>query len=527
MAPTEAIELDPEIAPVTVETIAAIASHGARVRLAPATVMRIDRAHQALLRAAAAGTPIYGLNTGLGAAVDTEIAADAALQERIVLARAVGVGRLADRAEVRAMIAARLVGLCTARSGASPAVVAALADLLNHGIHPSVPMTGSVGEGDLAPLAHVALALVGRGEVELGGALMPAEAAFARCGLAPPVLRGKDGLALVSSNAASVGTAALLVIETGRVLRAMLAAAALSFEGFRGNLSPLDPRATALRPAPGQGDVAGWLGALFAGGALARSGTARRLQDPLSFRCVASILGAAFTALAAARTAVDLELATSDDNPAILVEDDTVLANANFDSTHLALALEALGLALARAAAASAERVLTLMSPAMTGLPRFLTDGLPGRNGFATVQKTVAALLAGIGHRANPMPVVVAPVADRVENYATMAPAIGDKTRALAADVRLLAAIELMVAAQAVDLREAVPLGDGTQALQEAVRALVPRLVEDRPASPDIIALDRWIASGALDPILSATIGTVPGTPDLAPATAPAAPRVD
>ena len=484
---------------LTVADLVAIARAGAPIELAPEAESAIEAGHAALLALVREGAAIYGVSTGLGAAVDTIApAGSAAWQLRIPLARSVGVGRVASREQVRAIMAARVGGLALGRSGASLGIVQTLAALLNRGVHPVVPLIGSVGEADLALLAPVAAVLGGAGEAELEGAVLPAREALARGGIAAPAFGPKDGLALVSSNAGAVGMAALVAADAGRGLEAALGAAALSLEGFRGNVWPFDPRVAALRPAPLQAEVAAQVRALLAGGELEDPANARRLQDPLSFRIVAPVHGAAADCLRAATKAVERELNSSDDNPAILAEHGIALPNANFDPTHLVLAFEALGQALLRVAVGMAGRVLQLMSPATSGLPRFLAPVQDGRNGFATVQKTVAALVAEMQHAAAPMPAVVLPAADHVEDYATMAPAVVEKTGALVERLFLLVGIELMVAAQACDLRRPVRLGAGTRALYAAVRARVPGLAEDRRTGPDIEALAAMAREGAL-----------------------------
>jgi histidine ammonia-lyase len=488
--------------------VAEIARGDAVVALGTEARVAIAAAHATLDRLAATGMAIYGVSTGLGAAADARIGpGDALIQQRIPLARSVGVGRHARRDEVRAIMAVRLARLAIGRSGASLGTVEALGRLLEHGIHPVVPMIGSVGEADLAPLAHIASVLIGFGEAEFEGVLLSGAEALRRAGLAPPTLGAKDGLALVSSNAASVGIGALTVVDARCALGGMLAAAALSFEGYRANLSPLRPNAVALRPVPGLAAVAEAVLGACAGGDLAGPNGARRLQDPLSFRCLGQVHGAAVNALAAAIDAVELELNTSDDNPAILADDALSLPNAGFDTTHLALAFEGLGQALARVAAAAGERVMKLMSPGASELPRFLAPVQDGRAGFAAVQKTVSALVAEIQHKALPMPAALLPVADRVEDYGTMALSIVEKTAEIVERIRLLAAIELMVSAQACDLRGGVTLGQGTQAVHVAVRAIVAPLGDDRQLSPDIAALDHLVASGAFDVQFSLPVG--------------------
>jgi len=483
---------------LTISDIVDVADGQRAVTFSNAAEARIEASARALALLSAAGERIYGVTTGLGAAVDTSLQADDGVQMRVPLARCVGVGRTGSRRELRAIMAVRAARLARGCSGASLAAARGLAGLIERDVQPIVPMTGSIGEGDLAPLAAIASVLIGQGFATLDGEIIPGAVALERAGLVPLRLVGKDGLALVSSNAASVGPAVLCVADARRMLSAAVAAGALSFEAYRCSLNPLSEAALALRPLPGQEAIAAGMRALFKDGSLVQPGAARRLQDPLSFRCIAPVMGAALAALDSACAVVEAELNSSDDNPAILAEGHS-LPNANFDTTHLTLAFETLGLAMARVAAMVGERIMKLMSPASSDLPRFLSPIQSGRNGYATVQKTVAALVAEIQHRANPMPVFVLPVADRVEDYATMATAVVEKTAKIVARLRLLIAVELMVAAQAVDLREGIALGRGTAGVQAVVRGAVAMLTEDRPATPDIEALDAMIAAGAFD----------------------------
>ena len=488
---------------LTARGVALVAREGHRTWLDPAASQRIAAGHDALRKQASAGGVIYGVTTGLGAAADTPVPlGDPGGQARLVSARAVGVGRNAAVDEVRAIMTARLAGLAIGCSGVSLGMAEALQAMLNAGVHPVTPMLGSIGEADLAPLAHIAEALAGGGMVWSGAGqstcAVPAAGAMTQAGIVPPGFGIKDGLALVSSNAASTGLGALAVADAERTLAALVAAAALSLEAFRGNVAPLLPDATDLRPAPGQAVMADAVLTLLKGGDIMRPGAARLLQDPLSFRCIAPVYGACRSALDAATAAVELELNASGDNPAV-VPGLGVTPNANFDSTHLALAFETLGQALARVAATLGGRVVKLMSAHASGLPRFLSPVQGGRNGFATVQKTVAALCAEIGQRTAPMPAWVLPVADGVEDYATMALSTVEKTREILSRLRLLAGVELMVAAQACELRGDLRWGDGVRWVLQAVRAAVPPLTEDRSTAPDIRALDALIEAGAFD----------------------------
>ena len=482
----------------SVAAICAIARNGAKLAIDNEALDGIEAAYVCLLRHAEGGEAIYGVSTGLGAAVDTRI--DPALghgQHRIPRARAVGVGRFATVPEVRAMMASRIARFCLGYSGVSAPVVLTLAEMLNRAIHPQVPMTGSIGEADLPPLAHIALTMTGEGDVVLAdGQIVPGAEAFATVGLPLTAFGIKDGLSLISSNAASVGLACLLLQDMQRILDAHIGAIALSFEGFRASIDPLDPLAARLRPGPCQAEAASAIRALLEGGDLMKSGSARRLQDPLSLRCAPAIAGVVMQALEAAFTATELELQSSDDNPSVIAAEDIVLPTGNFDPTHMVLAFDTLGLALARLAAMAAERMMKLLSPGFSDLPRFLAPPEPGANGFGALQKTIAALTAEIGHLAMPMPFVVTPVADRVEDYASMSMSVIDKTSRLVEKLRYLTAIELIIAARAIDLRSAITLGRGTQQLFEKIRSIVPPLDTDRSASADIYALADAIAIG-------------------------------
>jgi histidine ammonia-lyase len=473
---------------LTLEDLIAVVHQDAPVQFSADARKQIAASHALLLELAAFGEPIYGVTTGLGAAVDHALAADdLEFQQRIPLGRAVGLGRRATRAEVRAILLARLAGVAQGRSGVSLTTADSLLALLNHGIHPEIPLLGSLGESDLAPLAHLSLALLGQGQVELNGERVSAAEALKRKGLSVSTLVGKDGLALVSANSASIGLGALLVAEAGRVLDRQLSALALSCEGYRANLSPFQPWAARLRSASGQAEQSAALLALLAGGDLIEPKSARRLQDPLSFRCATSVLSAARQAWQQAKETVEMELASGADNPALIVETRQVLATANFDSTHLALAFEGLGLALSRVAVTSVERIAKLLSPGSSELPRALTTR-PGRVGLAALQRTAAALVADITHLANPIPAISIPVADRVEDYAGQALAIIEKTLRLTERLNWLTHIELITAAQAVDLRGEIRLGDGVWKVYEGVRSKVAYLDEDRVL--DVMSLD-------------------------------------
>ncbi|MEO5701868.1 MAG: aromatic amino acid ammonia-lyase [Casimicrobiaceae bacterium] len=475
---------------LTLADVVRVAREGAKVELAPAARSRVEAGRATVDRLAHSPEPIYGVNTALGANTGARIpAADInAYQARAVEARAVGVGAPFPPDVVRAIMLARIAGMAMGGSGVSPPVLDALVALLDTSVHPVVPRTGSIGCADLPALSHLALVLIGKGAAEIGGNVVPGGDALARAGLTPAILGVKDGLALISANAATVGHAALVITDCARALDALDVAVALSFEGFRANLSPLDPRVHAARPEPGQVRIGARLRALLADSALWTPGAARRVQDPLSLRCVTQVHGAALTALSRARDVIELELNSASESPLVLAADDVMLSNGNFHPAALALDIDAVGLGLAAVALLCVQRCQRLYSPAMSGLPLQLTRRGPEHSGFATLQKTLTTLYGEMRHLANPASLDCLPVSEAIEDHASMAPNVVAKTEAMVTKLHYLAAIELLSAAQAVDLRETPvdSLGRGARHAYDAVRAHVAVLDEDRPLGPDV-----------------------------------------
>jgi histidine ammonia-lyase len=490
---------------VTIADVIAVARGQRRVILGDDARSRVVAARSIVERLASSDVPIYGVNTALGANTGAHIASDEriAYQERAVSARAVGIGLRFPTDVVRAMMFARAAGMAVGGSGVSPQVLDALIAMLNADVHPIVPGIGSIGVADLAPLSHMALPLVGRGEAEYKGEVKSGAAALASAGLQPVALTGKDGLALISSNAATVGHAALVAHDALAVLDALNVSAALSFEGFRANLSPLDPRVQAARPEPGQQAVAARLTELLADSALWQPGSARRVQDPLSFRCVTQVHGAALATEWNARLHIERELNSAAESPLVLVESQAMLSTGNFHVPGLAIALDAFGLGLAQCAALCVERCIKLLSPPFSGLPLQLTRHGPAHSGFATVQKTLTALYNRIRHAANPACLDFLPVSEGVEDHAPMTSNVVAKTGVITDDLRFLSAIELLVAAQAIDLRDLDRngLGRGTRAAYDAVRRDVATLDLDRPLGPDIEIIERALRAGAFSAI--------------------------
>jgi histidine ammonia-lyase len=466
----------------------------------PAALARVGRNREALEAAIARGDTIYGVTTGLGALVRERFSLAQAVtaQRDILRSHAAGVGDPLPPEAVRAALAVRLNGLLAARSGVRPVVAERIAALLNSGVVPFVPRTGSLGaSGDLAPSAHAFLLLVGEGEVMgPGGEAVPAAPALAEAGLEPLELAPKEALALVNGTHFMAGIGALLDVRSGRLLDSADAVAALSLEALRGEPEAFDARVHALRPLAGQARSAAIVRALVAGSE--RLGTRERdVQDAYSLRCVPQVHGAAREALRFFGELVGVDLNAVTDNP-LVFDDPEVVSAGNFHGQSLALAFDVLRLALADVASISERRSFRLLSPSLNhGLPAFLSPEAGSSSGYMVVQYTAAALVGELRALAHPVSVDTLPTSDNQEDHVSMG-----MTGALLAleaveRVETVVAIELLCAAQAIDLVPGRP-GDGASRLHALVRERVPALEDDRPPSRDVAAVRELVAAGEL-----------------------------
>ena len=486
---------------LTPAAVADVARRDRKIEIDPGALARMANARAVVERHLEDGRPVYGLNTGLGANVIHDVPTEALAEfSRLTLrGRSHSIGPPMPAEAVRAIMAVRLNNFLTGASGASPAVAAQFASLLNAGLHPVMPSIGSIGASDLCLLAHLGLALIGEGKMDVNGARLPAHEALKRAGLEPVELGPKDGLAICNSSSGSAGLAALALHDAELAFELANIAAALSMEGFRANLSPLDPRIAPLRPQPGQDEAARALRELLAGGSLTEPGAARRLQDPISLRCVAQVHGALKAALDFAGPALMAELNGESTNPAVLLDDGEILSGGNFHAPLLALSLDTLARALAQVATLSASRLSRLLVAHLSGLPAHLAKHGPSRSGYAPLMKPAEALLAEIDHFAMPVRGGLSLNTGGVEDHMTHAPQAARKVAEILWRFRLVLAIELMVAAQAIDLRQIERLGEGTARAHAAVREAVPPLDDDRPHGSEIEHLEaELLATGRL-----------------------------
>jgi histidine ammonia-lyase len=445
-------------------------------------------------QAAASGQQIYGLNTGLGANLGTTVEGDAsAFQRQLLEGRSGAVGEPLPQEAVRATMLARAAMFSVGGSGISPAVLTALVDALNAGVHPVMPSLGSIGAGDLLLMTAIARTLIAEGEADYQGRRMPSAKALMMARLAPVSLAPKDGLSLINASAVSTGAGALALADALSAFEQQQQAGALTMEALGANRTILDPRLHLARPAACQQLAAKELRDLLARDEQPPPTT---LQDPLSVRCMPSIHGALIQAIDNARLAVEIELNAAADNPLVLEEDNLVLSTGNFHTASMALAFETLGLAIAQASAATAARFVQLTGSGRNGLPKYLSPIGGASAGFVPLQKTVTAILAAIRHKANPVMLDFLPVSEGVEDHATQTLLAVTKCAGMIGLWRRLIAFELMAAAQAVDLREGLTLAPATGVIHAAVRAHVASLREDRPLGPDAEPLYASLANG-------------------------------
>ncbi len=496
---------------LTLDALEAFARGRKAARLADAARPGLAASRAVVDRAVAAGAPVYGVNTGFGELKNRRVAdADLArLQLNLLRSHAAGTGPALPDDVVRAMGLLRANSLAMGVSGVRAELIESLLAMLDAGVVPRVPAQGSVGaSGDLAPLAHFALVLVGEGRARLKGEEMSGSEALSAAGLAPYVLGPKEGLALINGTQMSTAVLALTLVDAGCVFRAALGACALSLEGFLGSTRAFDSRVLAVRPHPGAVAVAEALRGLVAGsGLMASHADCDRIQDPYSLRCAPQVLGASLDALDYARGVVERELNAATDNPLVFADGEVISAG-NFHAQPVGMVADHVAAALAEVASIAERRVdLLLDAKRSGGLPAFLTASPGLDSGLMIVQYAAAALVSENKTQCFPATVDSIPTSAGIEDHVSMAPIAARKARRVLQNTARVVACELVAAAQAVEFRVAAAggagSGAGTAALLAAVRARVPHVDEDRPLGDSIEALSLDIMAGAFDPVLA------------------------
>jgi histidine ammonia-lyase len=512
---------------LTLATFARVVAGHAPCELARSARQRVKKGREVIERALAGGEVVYGVNTGFGVLAQVRIEPDKLLQlqRNLLLSHAAGVGEPLPDAAVRGMLLLRANTLARGHSGVRPEVIEALLALLNHDLLPVVPSRGSVGaSGDLAPLAHLALPLIGRGTMRAGGtgggALMTAEEGLRRAGLAPLELQAKEGLALINGTQAMTSLLALAALEARRLVKAADLAGALSADALRGTDCAFDPRIHALRPHPGQQASAANLWRLLQGSAIRESHREGdvRVQDPYSIRCMPQVHGAVRDLLADVESKLAIEINAVTDNPlvveleapaardahapgAALDAGTAVLSGGNFHGEPMALAADVLAIALAELGAISERRIEKLTNAAFSGLPPFLVRGAGLDSGFMLAHVTAAALVSENKGLAHPAAIDSIPTSADKEDHVSMGMGAALKLGKVVDNVRWVLAIELAAAAQGIDLLRPLTSSLPLEALHASIRTRIARWDEDREMAPDLAAAEDFLRDG-IDPHL-------------------------
>jgi histidine ammonia-lyase len=491
-----------------IEQVFRVAALGARVALAPAARARLIERRKHVDAIVARHAAVYGVTTGFGKLSDVAIPPGrlAELQVNLVRSHAAGVGPLLPEREVRAMMLLRANVIAKGFSGARPDLVELLAGMLNAGLHPPVPEQGSVGaSGDLAPLAHLALALIGEGDLHRGTERGAAAAMLAAAGLTPLTLQPKEGITLINGTQAHTAIAALCHRDAKRLWRVAHVAGAMSLEGLTGTPVAFDERIQQARGQTGQGVSAALLRALLADSPIRESHRENdpRVQDAYALRCMPQVHGPVHDALAFAEGVITRELNAATDNP-LLFEDGTMLSGGNFHGQAVAMALDFMAIALTNLATIAERRIDRLVHPDLNeGLPPFLTADAGVNSGFMMAQVTAASLASECKVLSHPSSVDTIPTDGSKEDVVPMAMGAAWKLRRVVENVSHVLAIELMCAAQAIDYRAPLRPARRIADAHAIVRAAVKPLGQDRVLAGDIAALRAAIGAGAFDPITS------------------------
>ncbi len=484
---------------LTLARLRSIAREAVPIALDPACLPGIEAAAATVERIAAGGEAAYGINTGFGKLAQTRIAREelARLQKNLVLSHAAGTGPLLSDDAVRLTLALKIASLARGHSGVRPKLVEALVQLYAERIYPCIPSKGSAGaSGDLAPLAHLACALIGVGEVRKGGMTVPAASAVELVELAP-----KEGLALLNGTQVSTALALLGLFAIEDAFSAALAAGALSVDAAMGSDTPFDPRIHALRGHAGQSACARRYRELLAGSAIRASHLRGddRVQDPYSLRCQPQVMGACLDSIRHAARVLETEANGVTDNPLVFADTSEALSGGNFHAEPVALAADTLAVAAAEIGALSERRIALLIDSSISRLPPFLVEHGGLNSGFMVAQVTAAALASENKSLAHPASVDSLPTSANQEDHVSMATFAARRLAEIADNCAAIVAIELLAAAQGVEFRAPLATSAALQELVREIRARVPFYKEDRHFAPDIAALKALVAAGAFN----------------------------
>ncbi len=501
---------------LTLDELQAIHAGGQPLMMDPAALPAIQASAAVVRRAAEGSEAVYGVNTGFGKLASTRISeADlATLQQNLIRSHSVGVGEPLSPPVVRLMLATKAASLARGHSGVRPIVIDTLLAVHNAGLIPCVPSQGSVGaSGDLAPLSHMTLALMGEGEFVVDGKRQPAAQALKEHGITPLALQAKEGLALINGTQTSTALALHGLFAFEPVLEAALVIGALTVDAARGSDGPFDPRIHALRGQPGQIDVAQYYRQLLAGSAIRLSHLEGddRVQDPYCLRCQPQVVGACLDQLRHAALVLLREANAVTDNPLVFPEDGAMISGGNFHAEPVALAADAMACAIAEVGAIAERRIAMLIDSSVSRLPPFLTPNAGLNSGFMIAHVTAASLASENKSLAHPASVDSLPTSANQEDHVSMATFAARRLQPMINNVAHILGIELLAAAQGVDFLRPLRSSPPLEQVHALLREGCPAMMQDRYLAPDIEAATALVHSGALARILR----TLPGLPTL------------
>ncbi len=494
--------------PLSLAEMEAVAVYGCKAQVAPEAVRRVRAGRELIERILADGQTVYGVNTGFGKLADVRVAPDklAQLQTNLVRSHAGGVGAPLDEAEARAMLLLRANVLAKGLSGCRPELVELLVAMLNAGVHPVIPEKGSVGaSGDLAPLAHLALVVIGEGEAFYAGERMSGAEAMRRAGLKPIALGAKEGLALLNGTQAMTAVGGLATVRARRVAELADVAGAMSLEALMGTPAAFDARIHKARPHAGQMASAAHLLRLLEGSEIREAHRVRdtRVQDAYCLRCMPQVHGAVRGALAHVTGVLETETGSATDNPLVFADEPgegTVISGGNFHGAPLAYAFDYAAIVLTDLAGIMERRIDRLLNPDINeGLPAFLSPDPGLSSGFMMAQIVAAALINECQVLAHPSSTGSIPTDGGKEDHVSMGMTGALKLRTIVENAERVLAMELMCAAQGLEYRRPLKASREVERVYDAVRAVVAHLAEDRSAAEDVARLAKAIRAGALD----------------------------
>jgi histidine ammonia-lyase len=492
---------------LTLDQLQAIHAGGQPLVMDPQALPAIEASAAVVRRAAEGDAPVYGVNTGFGKLASTRISeADlATLQLNLIRSHSAGVGAPLDPAVLRLMLALKAASLARGHSGVRPVVIDTLRAVHNAGLVPWVPSQGSVGaSGDLAPLAHMTLALLGEGDFLFDGQRRPAGEVLREHGIAPLVLSAKEGLALINGTQTSAALALHALFTFEPVLEAALVIGALTVDAARGSDGPFDPRIHQLRGQPGQIDVAQYYRQLLAGSAIRLSHLAGddRVQDPYCLRCQPQVVGACLDQLRHAALVLLREANAVTDNPLVFADDGTMISGGNFHAEPVALAADAMANAIAEVGAIAERRIAMLIDSSVSRLPPFLTANAGLNSGFMIAHVTAASLASENKSLAHPASVDSLPTSANQEDHVSMATFAARRLQPMIDNVAHILGIELLAAAQGIDCLRPLTSSPALEQVHAVLRARCPAMMQDRYIAPDIEAATALVADGSLARIL-------------------------